>query len=94
MHVLFYEYVEDIAAKREPHRPLHLQILNDLHAKGIVRLAGALVEPLDSAVIIFATEHPGVVEEFVKADPYVQNGLVTKWTVRRWNVVVGDAPGR
>jgi uncharacterized protein YciI len=30
-----------------------------------------------------------VVEAFTKADPYVQNGLVTGWRIREWNVVVG-----
>jgi uncharacterized protein len=24
------------------------------------------------------------------ADPYVRNGLVTKWRVRKWTTVVGD----
>jgi len=30
-----------------------------------------------------------VVEEFVAADPYVRHGLVTGWTIRDWDVVVG-----
>ena len=29
--------------------------------------------------------------EFAKADPYVRNGLVTRWRVREWTTVVGDA---
>jgi uncharacterized protein YciI len=32
-----------------------------------------------------------VVEQFVEADPYVRQGLVTGWTIRDWNVVVGGA---
>ena len=31
------------------------------------------------------------VEEFVKADPYVQNGLVPKYQVRPYMVVAGDS---
>jgi uncharacterized protein YciI len=30
-----------------------------------------------------------VVERFAEQDPYVRHGLVTRWTVRAWNVVVG-----
>ena len=32
-----------------------------------------------------------VVRRFVDADPYVLNGLVRSWEIRRWNVVVGAA---
>ena len=28
-------------------------------------------------------------EDFARRDPYVANGLVTKWTVRPWAVVIG-----
>jgi len=30
-----------------------------------------------------------VAEDFVKRDPYVSNGLITEWTIREWNVVIG-----
>jgi uncharacterized protein YciI len=29
-------------------------------------------------------------ESFAASDPYVVNGLVTRWTVRPWTVVVGN----
>ena len=29
------------------------------------------------------------VEEFARNDPYVANGLVTRWEVRHWAVVIG-----
>lgn len=32
----------------------------------------------------------GVAESFAQQDPYVANGLVTKWTVRQWTVVAGS----
>ncbi len=31
-----------------------------------------------------------MVEEFARNDPYVLNGLVTRWEVRPWAVVIGD----
>jgi uncharacterized protein YciI len=30
-----------------------------------------------------------VAEEFAKNDPYVKNGLITRWWVREWTVVLG-----
>jgi uncharacterized protein YciI len=30
-----------------------------------------------------------VAEQFAAADPYVLNGLVTRWRVREWTTVVG-----
>ena len=32
------------------------------------------------------------VEEFARKDPYVTGGLVTRWEVRSWAVVIGDDP--
>ncbi|MCK9517819.1 MAG: YciI family protein [Dehalococcoidia bacterium] len=89
MHILFYNYVEDVAPKREPFRAQHLDLLRDLERKGIVKMAGAFADPLDGAVIIFNTDDRSVVEAFVQEDPYVANGLVTTWRIRAWDVVIG-----
>ena len=29
---------------------------------------------------------------FARSDPYVRNGLVTRWEVRSWTVVIGNEP--
>jgi uncharacterized protein YciI len=55
-------------------------------------LAGALTEPTDGALLIFWTTGREVVEEFARNDPYVRSGLVTRWEVRSWAVVIGNAP--
>ena len=52
--------------------------------------AGALTNPVDSAMLVFAGDSPAVAEAFAKADPYVTNGLVKTWKVRGWTTVVGD----
>jgi uncharacterized protein YciI len=41
-------------------------------------------------VLLFEGETPAVAESFAQADPYVLNGLVTKWRVRPWTTVVGE----
>ena len=39
---------------------------------------------------MFQGEDRSVAEKFVQADPYVQNGLITRWHVREWTTVIGD----
>ena len=31
-----------------------------------------------------------IIEEFVRRDPYVKNGLVARWKIRPWIVVIGN----
>ena len=52
--------------------------------------AEALADPVDGAVLLFCGDSPAAAEAFAQADPYVRNGLVTKWRVRTWTTVVGD----
>ncbi|MDQ3897314.1 MAG: YciI-like protein [Actinomycetota bacterium] len=91
MHwLLFYDYVDDIAARRAPFREAHLALVREANAAGTLLLAGALADPLDGAVFVFsAADDPSAVEDFVARDPYVREGLVTGWRVRAWTVVVG-----
>ena len=87
--VLTYDYVDDMLTKRAPHREAHLAILRQLHQRGELLMAGALDNPLDGAVLIWRVDSVKPIEEFVASDPYVKKGLVTKWRIRNWNVVIG-----
>jgi uncharacterized protein YciI len=49
-------------------------------------LAGALADPYDRALLVFAGADAA--EAFARVDPYVTNGLVMSWTVRQWNEVL------
>lgn len=51
-------------------------------------LGGALADPVDTGLLVFTDK--GVAESFAQQDPYVANGLVTKWSVRQWTVVAGS----
>ena len=86
--LLFYDYVDDIVERRAPFRQAHLALVGEFRERGILLMAGALVEPVDGAVLVFTTDDRSVVEGFVARDPYVQEGLVTTWRIRSWNVVV------
>jgi uncharacterized protein len=90
MHtILFYDVVDDYVEQRAPFRALHLELARQAHARGELVLAGALAEPADGAVLVFRGESPDAAVTFAKADPYVKNGLVTSWRVRKWATVVG-----
>ena len=89
-YLLFYDVVADYVEHRKPLRAEHLAHARAAHARGELLLAGALAEPVDGAVLLFRGESPAVAEAFAKSDPYVTHGLVTRWRVRPWTVVVGD----
>jgi uncharacterized protein len=56
--------------------------------RGELVLGGALADPVDGSILLFKGASRAVAEEFAKGDPYVRNGLVTKWRVREWTTVV------
>ncbi len=92
MHcILFYDVVDDYVARREPFRAAHLELARRAHERGELVLAGALADPVDGAVLVFRGSSPEAAEAFARADPYVTNELVTRWRVRKWTTVIGDA---
>lgn len=88
-YLLFYEVVADYAERRPAHRIAHLELAEQSVARGELVLAGALADPMDGAVFLFQGSSPSAAEAFAQADPYVRNGLVTRWYVRTWPTVVG-----
>jgi hypothetical protein len=94
MHfLLFYEVVADYAERRVRLRAAHLAHARRAVERGELVLGGALANPVDGAVLLFKGSSPDVAASFAKADPYVANGLVTKWRVREWITVVGPYAG-
>jgi uncharacterized protein len=89
---LFYDVVEDYVTRRAPYREHHLRLAQEAHQRGELLLGGALTDPADRALLIFRAPDRSVVEAFVRNDPYVSNGLVTRWEVRSWAVVIGEIP--
>jgi len=89
--VLIYDLVDDYLERRPALREDHLTLARAAHERGELLLAGALADPYDRALLIFAGDGPGAAEAFAAADPYVAAGLVTSWTVRQWNEVLEGA---
>ena len=91
MHfLLLYDVAPDYLTRRGEYRAEHLALGWAAHARGELVLGGALADPVDGAVLLFRGDSPAVAESFAAADPYVRNGLVTRWRVRPWTTVIGE----
>jgi uncharacterized protein len=88
--LLFYDVGKDYVSTRAAFRNAHLEKAWDAQARGELLLGGALSNPVDGAVLLFKGDSEDVAERFAKADPYVVNGLVTRWWIREWITVVGE----
>ena len=82
---LFYDYVENVVERRAPYRAAHLELFGAWRADGRIVMGGAVGDPPHGALIVFRGDAD--VEEFVRADPYVANGIVTGRRVEPWAVV-------
>ena len=89
LFALIYDLVDDYLERRVPLREEHLALARAAVERGELRLGGAFASPADTALLVFAAEEASVPEAFANADPYVREGLVVRWRVRPWTVVVG-----
>lgn len=89
--LLFYDVVDEFTERRAPYRDAHLALARAANERGELLLAGAFAEPADGAALLFKASDQSVAERFAVGDPYVREGLVKRWTVRKWTVVIGGA---
>ena len=88
-YLLIYDVVDDYVTRRVPLRAAHIGYAREAIARGELVLGGAFANPPDGAVLLFRGSSPAAAERFAEGDPYVTNGLVTKWRVREWTTVLG-----
>lgn len=90
-YLLFYEKGPGYAERQTaPLQEGHKRVLTAAVDSGALLLAGSLDDPDDgSALLVFEADSPATVEEFARKDPYVVDGVVTRWYVRRWMVAFG-----
>jgi uncharacterized protein len=88
-YLLIYDVSHDYVERRAEFRSAHLKLAWDSHARGELVLGGALSDPTDGAILMFQGDSPAAAEDFARNDPYVTNGIVTRWRVRPWITVVG-----
>jgi len=89
--VLIYYTVDDLVERRRPFRQDHLQMAQEAQARGELVMAGALGDPPDRALLLFWGPDSSAAETFAQNDPYVTNGLVTRWEVQPWATVIRPA---
>jgi len=89
-YLLVYDLSPDYLTRRGALRAEHLKLAWAACARGEMVMGGALADPVDNALLLFKGDSPAAAEAFAAADPYVQQGLVTKWRVRQWTTVVGE----
>ena len=85
--LLLYEYVENMAERRTPHREAHLAHVAAERDAGRLTLAGALGEPVSGGALVFRGCAAGDVEAFVAADPYIAAGLIPSHRILPWKLV-------
>ena len=89
-YFLTYELADNYLRDRGHYRAEHLGMAKELAEKGKLVLGGAFEEPADKAILIFYGDHAKLAYNFAENDPYVKNGLIKKWEVRKWNAVIGS----
>lgn len=89
-YILKYKPIPTYLEDRVKYRKEHLKLAKDYADRGLLVLGGALADPADEAVLVFKTESQDEVAKFANQDPYVQNGLIEKWAIRKWMVVIGS----
>ena len=88
--ILFYQLKDDYLERRGEYRPEHLALAKTMKEEGKLVMADALADPANEAVLVFKGDDAlSSAKAFAEADPYVANGLVASWSVRKWTVVVG-----
>lgn len=86
-HLLRYTLSPDYLERRGAYREPHLALAWEAADKGALLLGGAVGDPVESALLLFADADAA--RAFAEADPYVTEGLVLSWDVVPWATVVG-----
>ena len=87
--ILFYKTDDNYVERRKPFRANHLGMVRQGLKDGSLIMGGALANPADEAIIVFADKASA--ETFVANDPYVKNGLIKEWSIRPWNVFLAES---
>jgi uncharacterized protein YciI len=77
--------VPEILERRGPYREEHLANIAAAKVDGRLVMAGPIGDPPNGGLLVFNAR--AAAEEFARADPYVEAGLVTEWRVEPWTLV-------
>jgi uncharacterized protein len=82
-YVLLYESSEDVLEKAPLHFEAHSARGHEFHERGDLVAYGPFGNPRQGALAVFTTREAA--EEFAQGDPFVVNGVVSRWEIREWN---------
>lgn len=85
LHLLVYEYVEDMTTRRAPHREAHLELIRSYQADARVVIAGGIGVPVHGGLLAF--REAADAEAFAAEDPYKAAGLIVSSRIEPWAVV-------
>jgi uncharacterized protein len=88
--VVIYRYVPDMEHRRLPHREGHLRWLHELAEQGLALLAGAIQDPLDSAVLVVRATDLYEARRLLIDDPYAKANLITEVVTRPIALAIGE----
>ena len=88
-YILDYTTSDNYLEERGNYRKEHLNHATEYFNEGYLLLGGA-IDAANEAVLVFKADSEKIVEAFAKNDPYVKNGLIKSWSVKKWNVVIGE----
>lgn len=85
LHLLTYEYVEDMTERRAPHRDAHLALIQRYQADDRLVIAGGVGVPVHGGLLAF--REAADADAFAAEDPYEAAGLIVSSRVEPWAVV-------
>jgi uncharacterized protein YciI len=81
-YVLYYETSPDVLQKAPPYIAAHRERWGEFAKAGTLLMVGPFADPTLGAMGVFTTREAA--EEFAKGDPFVLNGVVSRWVIRDW----------
>lgn len=88
-YILEYTTSKNYMEERVKYRKDHLNHATEYFNEGYLILGGA-IDSSNEAVLIFKAETDKIAQTFAENDPYVKNGLIKNWSVKKWNVAIGN----
>ena|SRR5437870_9861604 len=84
-----FRSMEDVKTRFPDAMAAHIARSREFQKSGVLLMAGAFRnqpgEPISTMGVLTTRE---AAEEYAKGDPFVLNGMVTKWDIREWNNIL------
>lgn len=86
-YILNYKARDNFGEEKKPYQVEHKLLMEEAYKNNNLILAGGLLNPADGGMLIFNSKE--IAENFAINDPYVKSGIIQKWSVRPWKIVIG-----